>query len=272
MENLIIKGELSSYFDVSKDGEVDIYSYNGERYTGNVEVKGDELNMKGELKEGKKNGSWNYYSPKGVLIKMESYLDGVLNGLYISYKEDGGKFVATYENGYGEGEFFNYYPNGEIAYKGFLKKGNIDGEVKYFSKDGEITKIENYKDNELNGKTIEYKFNMIGTPLRLQRYRTEVEYKDGIKQGEEVIYNSDGQILSSTNNTDGKKEGLIVKYHDNGKKAKEVYYKNGKKDGEEKTYYDDGALKSEAFYKDGKIVGKRTIYDRRGLKITTINY
>ena len=74
------------------DGVYTIYYYQKEN--------SDKINIQGAYYQGKKNGRWVWYSPKGKIAKYESYANGVKNGKWASFYNgtDVIKFVGEYIN------------------------------------------------------------------------------------------------------------------------------------------------------------------------------
>lgn len=136
----------------------------------------------GRYKNGNKDGRWIIFNESSI-IKDEYYIDGVPNGTWITYWEDGYigydriSIVETYKNGvlhglYQEysqfgnllllectyvndlknGEEITYYPytgydktvKPMIRSKSFFVNGLLEGDVIYYNKDGTIRKKDSY--------------------------------------------------------------------------------------------------------------------------------
>jgi len=94
----------SVYSENRIDATTEIYSENG-----NVVAKGFYKNKK-------RNGEWLYFDEnQGVTILIENYLNGVLNGRWISYYKTGEpQFEGQYKNGIKVGKWTTYDPEGGV--------------------------------------------------------------------------------------------------------------------------------------------------------------
>ena len=93
----------------------------------------------------------------------------------------------------------------------------------------------------------------------------------GKREGEWLIYYSNGQLEEDVNFKDGKKEGEYLRYSKNGKLYHKGNYKNDKIEGEYLTYYPNGQLWTKCNWKDGKLEGEYLNYYQNGqLKRTEI--
>ena len=85
---------------------------------------------------------------------------GIQNGEWIEYWENGqleGK--RNYKNGKVEGEYLKYYENGQLKYKSNHKDGKQDGEWLYYYDNGQLQFKSNYKDGKKDGETFSNKEN-----------------------------------------------------------------------------------------------------------------
>ena len=93
----------------------------------------------------------------------------------------------------------------------------------------------------------------------------------GKREGEWLIYHSNGQLEEDVNFKDGKKEGEYLRYSKNGKLYHKGNYKNDKIEGEYLIYYPNGQLRSKCNWKDGNLEGEYLNYYQNGqLKRTEI--
>ena len=77
----------------------------------------DEGPVRGELKDGKREGPWVYYYDNGQLDNK-----------------------GVYENGRKEGPWVSYWSNGQLSYKGVFKNGRKEGPWVSYNKDGNAYK------------------------------------------------------------------------------------------------------------------------------------
>ena len=107
-------------------------------------------------------------------------------------------------------DFYSYTDNPEAFFKSYDLDGTNKREGKYISYnlDGSLNYIADIKNNELNGKTINYENEMISSIVNYKKNLTDgntedyfngkiysiVEYKDELPDGKSFIYNTDGSI------------------------------------------------------------------------------
>lgn len=94
---------------------------------------------------------------------------------------------------------------------------------------------------------------------RYNKLSEKSNYKNGLRDGKQFVYASDGEtVVEEFNVTNGKANGRYVKYRSNGQIEKEQEYKDGVEDGVYRTYDEDGNVLMDCFYKAGKEHGKQT--------------
>jgi len=74
-------------------------------------------------------------------------------------------------------------------------------------------------------------------------------YKDGEKEGEQLIWHENGQLNSKEFYKEGKFEGEKLTWWNNGQLCCKWFFKEGKKDGEQLTWHCNGQLWCKEFYK-----------------------
>ena len=77
-------------------------------------------------------------------------------------------------------------------------------------------------------------------------------FKNGIKNGEWLIYHENGQLRSKENYTDGVWDGLREYYDKSGQLFYKGHFKSNRRDGIWESYYEDGQLEFKGNYKDGE--------------------
>lgn len=127
----------------------------------------------GFLKNGKKEGQWiTYDQTKGAISKIESYVDGslngysfvvssrgyldeqagylnnVLNGRYFSYRYGRPKSESYYKDGKLNGIQKEFYDNSKLQQETEFKDGIQNGVYKYYSDDGVLRMSYLYKNGE----------------------------------------------------------------------------------------------------------------------------
>ncbi len=124
-----------------------------------------------------------------------------------------------------------YYSNGRVHRVIPYVDGRKHGEMKVYSKDGNLTQKIKFKDDE----------------KKFVRYF----HKNGVVS-REVPY------------VDGKPNGTMHVYDENGDLVQKIPYRNGEIEGVAEQYYVGGALYTEKPYKNGVPTGTQKFYDRKG--------
>lgn len=108
-----------------------------------------------------------------------------------------------------------------------LSKAEINAESKkHYHKNGKLKKIENFKDDKLDGLVTEY-------------------YESGI-------------LWYTAEYKNGLQDGKIVSYDEEGNKAKESHLVKGEYEGSQTEWWPSGEIKAKREYKDGKVISEET--------------
>jgi antitoxin component YwqK of YwqJK toxin-antitoxin module/V8-like Glu-specific endopeptidase len=108
------------------------------------------------------NGTLKKYHTNGKIFYEYEYINNIkVDGVYKRFSPNGDLLDrATVENGEFNGKMERYFL--EYSIVAFLKDGKLEGEYKVFDRDGNLTRMENYK----NGKLLKSKnFNKQGNEL-----------------------------------------------------------------------------------------------------------
>jgi antitoxin component YwqK of YwqJK toxin-antitoxin module len=130
--------------------------------------------------------------------------------------------AELYEHFPTNGEYKNWYDNGQLLKHCFYKNGKLDGEYKI------------WYDNE-----------------QLSRH---CFYKNGKIDGEFKEWHSNGKLSTYYFYKNGELDGELKEWYDNGQLCILCFYKNGKYDGELKEWYPNGQLYIHCFYNDGNLI------------------
>ncbi|MBK6997071.1 MAG: hypothetical protein IPH31_19935 [Lewinellaceae bacterium] len=172
------------------------------------------LELAGNLKNGKPEGTWKFYSQKGSLVREANFEDGELSGeeRHFHYQSEKVSEQCQYKNGKKHGEqlgFFNdgsiqsqcFYENGvkhgaEITYlkpevwqsKANYLNGMLHGD--YISRDpqGDTLLVATFQNDALYGKAIEY-----SKELKTCQKSTG-RYENGFKKGEWSVFDCQGKL------------------------------------------------------------------------------
>lgn len=96
--------------------------------------------------------------------------------------------------------------------------------------------------------------------------QTVVTYKDGILDGDVVVWYSKGHKQLEGLVDKGQKAGIWKLYSDSGNLKKQTAYSNNVEDGEETFWFDNGKIEKKGTYTEGKLNGKYTWYYDNGQK------
>lgn len=83
---------------------------------------------KGEIRDGKREGLWEFYYPDGKLMARENYSGGRLHGRSVSFYPDG--VIAqteNWENDLLEDSAFYFHPNGRLHRRGIYRAAMYEG-------------------------------------------------------------------------------------------------------------------------------------------------
>ncbi|MBP3546047.1 MAG: toxin-antitoxin system YwqK family antitoxin [Alphaproteobacteria bacterium] len=119
------------------DGNATTYYTNGKLETQRI------------YKNGKENGVMKIYDDKTNKVAAEiPYVDGKIHGMLTVYN-DGIPFnKMRYENGINNGEYIFYHQNGKKFIEATAKNDKLEGEAKIYDPTGKLNRIEYYKDGK----------------------------------------------------------------------------------------------------------------------------
>ncbi|WP_367390215.1 toxin-antitoxin system YwqK family antitoxin [Lewinella sp. LCG006] len=112
----------------------------------------------GPMINGKKNGTWAYYSAEGSFpVKVISFVEDLYTGVYMEFNERGqAELMATYKNNKLDGPWGKYRFGREEMTANY-KDGELDGVLReYDYRDGKLKKEASYKAGQLDGLVRDY--------------------------------------------------------------------------------------------------------------------
>lgn len=176
-----------------------------------------------------------------------------------------GLLIDGQPNGYWK----NYYRDGILRSEGNRKNFKLDSTWVFYTPEGEVDMIINYKDGLKNGLRINYREEEIVTE----------EFKNDVKHGWEKVFYSDSTLKRKVLWDDGRKEGMEKVYDKEGNITAIMNYdrgflvsreyinqrdQQGRKQGPWKDFYEDGTLKKEGVYLEGEKHGFFKMYKPDG--------
>jgi antitoxin component YwqK of YwqJK toxin-antitoxin module len=237
--------EKYNYKDGLRDGPCEDWSING------------YILLKGNFKQERKDGEWNYYYYTGDLEKTSNYKNGLLEGPYTYYYDTkmvnvsgnyhlgkkegkwnwftnkGGKDMeGSFVNDLQDGAWIYYYPTGQVSYNAFYKEGKKEGKWEYYYKNNHLFKV--------------------GT------------FKNDVKDGLWETWYEDGTLLMTGKYSNGKEQGVWKNFWENGKLKNQSTFKNGELHGKWLSWSPQGNTLLTGFYKNNLKTGTWTRYMENG--------
>jgi major membrane immunogen (membrane-anchored lipoprotein) len=162
-----------------------------------------------------------------MILSDETYQN---DGDYIEYYPDGQKFTeGKYVKGVMQGEWKYWHPNGQLCKTIAFKDGKPDGSYEVFRSDGTLDSVQSFKEGIRDGEWKSF-YDDGKSP------KVTVTIKDGKVVGERIVYHPNGKIRQQSTFADGLLDGVDAGYDETGKKITEATYKAGKLQGQRKTF------------------------------------
>jgi antitoxin component YwqK of YwqJK toxin-antitoxin module len=277
LKNYHQNGQVSyeaTYKDGKPTGEAVSYYKNG---------KPEERKM---YKDGKLEGEYITYNDEGVVISQTTYVDDKAVGIAKYYDSDA-KLYSTFEYDKNILKVARYFDKqGKQISSSVRKNKNIDLTVyspqsykvsntlyndagyktdknTFYYSSSKIKEINDYKDGELNGKSIGYYEN--------GNLRYDISYKDDEKDGVAKFYHPNGKLKQIGHYSEGSLSGSWTDYNERGDLASNYYYLNGDLEGFNEMYHANGKLDYEEVYHNGWLTAVN-VYDTTGKKIHTVHF
>lgn len=249
---------------------------------------------------GLKNGYLKEYDRRGNLVKIEKYVDDILQKEAAElerpevrreyYPGAKVKKIGSYSKGIPVGLHITYdtsgaiteaalYENGFVTAIGLIDENNRkQGLWKEFYPGGTIKAEGLYEDDRktgtwmyyhLNGKTEQTGKYTKGNPVGLWKWYfesgallREEYFLNGLEDGLSVEFDEKGDTVSRGEYIDGEREGSWL--FRQGNQQIRGYFKAGKMDGEWKHYFDNGRLSFSGKFADGEPTGRHQAYYETG--------
>lgn len=188
---------------------------------------------------------------KGIVLKS-----GYRNGDWKDYYENGQlKSEGKYSNGVKTGVWIYYYKNGRVNQKGLYINGNAEGEWNWYYKSGKLLRNENYIEGYQDGILTEYSDS--GVVI------SKGEYVEGSKQGKWFYEVGDHKEIGSYK--DDMLVGEWIYYYKNKVIMFKGSYQNDLAIGRHNYWYENGFLKKFGNYNFGKEIGDWYYYNSGGI-------
>ena len=157
-------------------------------------------------------------------MQIDPYNDGSELLRVTGYAEDGTILEqGDYFNGYREGVYTEFYPNGFIKSTVGYVQGKKQGQHVLFDNKGQTLERSSYHNDLLNGTHIKY---------NRSRIKEESQYSNGLLHGTVEKYYGTGGIMERSNYNSGQLDGISRWYDQKGKNTIAYNYKMGELTGD----------------------------------------
>ncbi|UZR99902.1 toxin-antitoxin system YwqK family antitoxin [Chondrinema litorale] len=128
-----------------------------------------------------------YYNENGTLIYKVSLENGLRNGEFVQYDNDGNlQLINNWIDGKRNGYYTSYFKNGKVEKKGFFKDDSLSSEYTFFDSLGNKIEKGNYLDGKLHGDMFGYYPN--------GHIKTQAFFKNGLLEGKVITYYPNGKM------------------------------------------------------------------------------
>lgn len=173
-----------------------------------------QLKSIGERKGTFADGTWDFFSIKGIKKETINYSAGKKNGLRVLYDSLANKIrEENYINDTLVGPFKTYFSNGQLKEVGEFVAGKKSGEVIEYGEDGRVVSRKEFDEGYLKDE------------VKINRYDA-----NGHKTGLWVSTYPDGTIKNETKYIHGKPDGYSKSYNKSGSLIESVKYQYGNVD------------------------------------------
>ncbi len=208
----------------------------------------------GTYKSGDRVGTWKHFLENGKLDYTETYVDGLLHGKKIYYYENG---KVDSETEYYEGERHGWMKknddNGNIMYQ-IKYEFDVPAAYTYLDKTGKLM-----PENLIPGGNGKVK-----TYFPDGKISAEFEYADGLLNGPNALYYSNGKPRKQSTEDYNQTHGPYKYYHANGQVELDYVFFHNNFHGTVKVYNERGILLQEGYYYNGFAHGNYKTYDDTG--------
>ncbi|MDZ4752008.1 MAG: hypothetical protein SGI87_10365 [Flavobacteriales bacterium] len=203
----------------------------------------------GNWTNGKKNGVFKIFNKKGILEKIEKYINGDL------VEGDPDTVLMDIRK--------EYYPDGSLKMIGGYKDNTRHGSFREFDKEGNLINSYVYENNQITGEGLLDSTGMREGPWKLfysdGKVRAEGSYKKGKRTGQWIYYFSSGKVEQRGNYNEDLSTGEWKWFYKSGPLHREELYRKGREDGHFMEYDSLGNVINEGDYIDGRKHGIWTL-------------
>lgn len=222
-------------------------------YHDNGQLKREQTYANGRLQ-----GNAVEYDKDGKIISNKYYLNGLLNGEVMEISLQGYMKKAVYKDGVLNGEYKEFFDNGDVAQKGAYENDKKSGLWISYDKNGDIKEEIGYLQGQYHGASKRYEKGSI--------YES-CEYVNGKRHGKRLYYRGTPpkmRLVEEEHYIDGKLNGTLKRFNERDVLHFEAEYKDGDKIKSKEYHPTTGLIMLETLYRDGSSIAER-IYDKKGL-------
>jgi antitoxin component YwqK of YwqJK toxin-antitoxin module len=162
-----------------------------------------ELWKKGEYKDGKQVGLWEFRSRAGEVVKKGTFVDGRPDGQWSYLRKDGTlQRIESYANGERDGAWTEYDETGKIPVQ----------EVRFKNGQRHGTSIQWYPPQEGQQTPVKYR---------------EIHFVDGRQHGKAIQWYENGQVRNEIEFRNGRRHGRAAQFDENGNLVNELQFRDG---------------------------------------------
>jgi len=146
------------------------------------------------------------------------------------------------------GKAVEFFEGGEVKSKSTsYKDGKLDGVLRIWFENGQISSEDSYKDGLMHGTSGEWYDN--------GQKKMDMKFKDGLESGDTRVWYENGQLWAETSWKDGKINGTFMSWQENGQPDTEEHYKDDILHGVKKRWHKNGQLQIKTIYKNDLLHG-----------------
>ena len=199
-----------------------------------------------------------------------NYVNGKEYGLWTYWGDDHKVHEGNMKDGMSHGTTTYWYSDNIIASEGQFHNGQQVGVERSWHTNGHISSEDMFRNGEMHGlwtywhsqKTFPFAYIFLYRHVVEEQISAKIHFVDGVKNGTDLGWHSNGNKKLETNFKYGLKDGLYKQWYENGQKRLEgKYTANLEKNRQHKTgvwsyWNEDGKLTAKEAYREGILIGE----------------
>lgn len=190
---------------------------------GKFTTLGGDCTIEGQVKNGKKEGTWiEYFSGTYLPKKIVSYENDKRNGVFVEIDKTGSiTKKAEFKDNVLDGQMSEWYRGGRLSSMHTYKNGQLEGEQVICYEQGGNLEVSHYKNGQRDGVTTW--FDEKGNK------KMTIEYKNGQFDGKQETFYPDGALKTQADYKNGKLQGKVKNFDQAQQPEKKEMKEKGKK-------------------------------------------